>query len=161
MALVAHPTVPFSLSVKLGATNDKTVNKQYQLQAADHAEALDLAGDILVQLQLVSAGAVAGYTINTNYIEDNYVRPTSQDAEYGEEATVTGKILDEPFKTYTIRIPFPRADIFLAAAGRNRDVIDTTDAAVLGYAGLFNSGAAAFVSDGEFTETVEGGRRVS
>lgn len=160
MALIAHPTTPFTLSVKLGATNDKTVTKQYQLQAATHAEAVTVSGDILTQLALVSAGAIAGYSINTNYIEDNYTRPVDQDAEYGEEATITGKILNEPFKTYTLRIPYPRIDLFAAAAGRNRDIIDITDAAVLGYAGLFNSGAAAFVSDGEFTESVEGGRRV-
>lgn len=159
MALV-EATNPFELSVKLGATNDKTITKRYVLQATTAAEAVTVAGDILTQLALVSAGKVVGYSINHVYIEDNYTRPTSEDAEYGEEATITGKILDEPFKTYTLRIPYPLIGLFIASAGRNRDIIDISDAAVLGYAGLFNSGAAAYVSDGEFTETVEAGRRV-
>lgn len=160
MALV-EATFPWELSVSLGATNDKKLTKQYTLQAADAASAATETGNILTQLALVSAGAIVGYKVSQVFIEDNYVRPTSQDAEWGEEATITGKILDEPFKSYTLRVPFPKIDIFVSSAGRNRDIVDISDPAVLGYAGLFNSGAAAYISDGEFTETVEGGRRVN
>lgn len=159
MTLVAA-THPFSLSVTLGATNDKKVTKRFTLQSADAATAATDAADILAQIALVSAGKVVGYSINHDFIEDNYTRPSSQDAEYGEEAIVTGKILDEPFKTFTLRIPYPLASIFVATAGRNRDIIDIANVGLLGYVGLFNTGAAAYVSDGEFTETLEAGRRV-
>lgn len=156
MALV---TAGWELQVSLGATNDRKLPKTYSLQATNKTEADAAAANILAQLALVSAGKVVSYKVYELFEEDNYTRPTDQDAEWGEEAIVTGKILDHPFKSYTLRIPFPKIDIFVASAGKNRDVVDINDVAVIGYVGLFNSGADAYVSDGEFTESIESGRR--
>lgn len=159
MALVAA-SYPYELSVRLGATNDKTVTKRFTLQADTHANALVEAGIILAALANVSAGAIAGYSINTVFIEDAYARPSSEDAEYGEEAILVGRIDGQPLKSYSLRIPFPRIGLFVAAAGRNRDIIDVNDTAVLAWVALFADGGQAYVSDGEFTEGVDNGRRL-
>lgn len=160
MALVAA-SIPFELTVSLGATNDKKLTKTYKLNAVDAAEAATNSADILTRLGNVSAGKVVGYKISHVFVEDNYTRPTSEDAEWGEEAVISGKILDEPFETWTARIPFPLITIFVSSAGKNRDVVDITDVAVIAYKGIFETGSLAYISDGEFAETLEEGRRIN
>jgi hypothetical protein len=159
MALV-ESTNPFSLSVRLGATNDRSVPKRFILQATDETEAAAAAATILTALGNVSAGKIIGYSISHEYVEDNYTRPTDEDAEWGEAAVISGKLLDRPLQSWSQKIPFPKIGLFVASAGKNRDVIDITDAAVVAFANLFHSGNQAFVSDGEFAETLEDGRRL-
>jgi hypothetical protein len=159
MALI-ESEFPWKLRVTLGATNDKKVTKEYVLQATDETEAEAAVTAILAALANVSAGKVVSYGLVHQYEEDNYTRPTSEDAEWGEVAVISGKILDKPLKPWSVQIPFPLIGLFLASAGKNRDVIDITDVAVIAYKNLFGTGNQAFVSDGEYAETLDEGRRL-
>lgn len=151
---------PWYLSVRLGASNDKTLTKRYNLQATDETEAAAAATGVMAALANVSAGVVVGYKIEHEYVNDAYVRPTSDDAEWGEEAVIGGKLLDRPLTSWSVKIPFPKIDIFIGTAGKNRDIVDITDTAVIAYSNLFHTGNEAYVSDGEFAETLEDGRRL-
>lgn len=160
MALVVDA---WKATVTLAASNMKKLTKTYELQAASYVDATAALDDILAQLALVSAGKVVGTSVSEKQYEDAFTPPTSNDAEWGEEALITGPIAGDPFESWNIRIPFPLITLFEGTTGKARDRIDTDNAAVLGYVGLFNSGGAAYISDGEFTSTTGDieGRRVN
>lgn len=146
MALVAQP---YKLNVVLGCKNDKTMSVNYNLTATDESVALTQRGVILTALGNVSAGVVKQTSLILKHEEDAYARPTSADAEYGDSATLTTNIVDLPTKTANIRIPMPKSDIFEDTVGVLMDQVDTGDAAVIAYHGLFTSTGVATISDGE------------
>ncbi len=164
MTLVAS-SIPYTLSVVLYASNGKHITKNYDLQSPDHATALTDAGQIITDLKTVSAGAVASYKLHTNFEDDNFSLPTSDDAEWGEAAMISGKILDHPLKSYTVQIPFPKITLFEDTTGEGRDIVntrfsDTATTHLYGYLANFQTGGTAFVSDGELAETVTKGVRL-
>lgn len=151
---------PWYMSVTLGGLDDSTQTRRYNLVAADATEAETAASAIRSALANVSAGKIISYKIEHVFIEDTYVRPSSQDAEGGEQAVVSGKIDESPLESWSLNIPFPVIGLFLSAEGKNRNVIDITDTDLLAYTALFApSTGSAYISDGEHIGTVEQGRR--
>lgn len=150
----------FGLRVTLGCSNDKKMNLNYELTAADYDEAVTTTTTILTRIGAVSAGAVQGYSITARAVEDAYSRPTSDDAEYGEKASVTVGILDNPLKSANFVIPMPKIGIFVQPLGVNRDVIDVADTDLIAYKNIFGSDALAYISDGEAAENILSGKRV-
>jgi hypothetical protein len=163
MAIVASSPA-FKSTIQLVATNGKSMPVNLSLTAGTYDEAVTAVLAFLTDLAGVSAGNVKSYTITATAIQDALALPTDQDAEYGEAATVTGKMEGNPLKPWTLKIPMPKAGIFVATAGENRDVVDITDAALIAYLANFTStGDVATVSDGEFIDPllVSNGRRVN
>lgn len=159
MAL-AESARPWWMSVTLGGLDDSRQTRRYNLVADDAAAAETAGGTIRAALANVSAGKIIGYKIEHEFVEDTYARPSSQDAEGGEQAYVSGKIDESPLESWSLNIPFPVIGLFLATEGKNRNVIDITDTALLAYTALFApSTGSAYISDGEFIGTVEQGRR--
>lgn len=160
MALVESER-PWYLSVRLAASNAKTTTKRYNLVAANATEAAAAATEVRTRLLAASAGVIVSYTIEQKFVEDAFALPTSDDAEWGEEAILSGKIEGSPLEAATARIPFPKIGLFQGASGAARDTIDIADSAVLGYWGIFvEANAIAYTSDGEYAGLLEKGSRV-
>lgn len=161
MALVAADPA-FKASIQLVATNSKSMPINLSLTATLYADAVTAVTAFLTDLAGVSAGVVKSYTITSTAVEDALALPTDQDAEYGEAASITGTMEGNPLKSWNLRIPMPKAGIFVDTSGLNRDVIDITDAALTAYIANFTSvGDVATVSDGEFVDSILSGRRVN
>jgi hypothetical protein len=160
MAIVAASPA-FRANIGLVASNGKTMSVNLSLTATNYDDAVTAVTAFLVDLALVSAGVVKGYSITSQAVNDGLLLPTSDDAEYGERAMVTGQIADNPLKSYVLYIPMPRIGIF-AGTGPLRDIVDINDADLLAYVQNFTgTGDIATVSDGELVENILSGRRVN
>ncbi len=157
MAFVATDPA-FVLNVTIYASNARKIVKPYNLTAATHADALTDSTTIITALNKVQAGNVSSYSVSTRLENDAFTIPTSDDAEWGESAIVSGKILDKPLKAVSVTIPFPKITIFEDTTGKGRDIIDVdfsneTTTHLSEYLDLFRTGGQATVSDGEILET--------
>ncbi len=157
MAFVAA-TPAYVANFTIYASNGKKIVKPYNLTSADHAAAVTDSAAIMVSLNKVQAGTISAYSIQTKFENDAFTIPTSDDAEWGESAIVSGKILDQPLKSASVTIPFPKITIFEDTTGKGRDIVDTdfsheTTTHINEYLDIFRTGGQATVSDGETLET--------
>lgn len=160
MAIVAANPA-FKANIQLVASNGKTMGVNLPLVAANYADAVTAVTAFLADLAAVSAGVIKGYSISSQAVNDALLLPTSDDAEYGERALITGNINDNPLKSWTLYIPMPRIGIF-AGTGVLRDTVDLLDADLTAYTANYTvGGAVSSVSDGEFIDLVLAGRRVN
>jgi hypothetical protein len=160
MAIVAASPA-FRANIQLVASNGKTMGINLSLVATTYADAVTAVTAFLTDLAGVSAGVVKGYSISSQAVNDAVVLPTSDDAEYGERALITGTMEGNPLKPWTLYIPMPLIGIF-AGTGVLRDTVDINDAALQAYLANFTvEGDVASVSDGEFIDIILSGRRVN
>ncbi len=157
MAMVAADP-PFVLDLTIYASNGRHIVKPYNLAGATYTDASANTAAILAAFADVSAGVVSAYSLKAKFENDAFALPSSNDAEWGEEAIVTGKVLDKPLKPVAVRIPFPKITLFQGTSGKSRDKIDTnfsneTTTHLNAYLDLFRTGGEATVSDGELLET--------
>jgi len=149
----------FEVSITLGGIDDSTQTRTYQLTSADYAEAVTDTTTILGLLAAVSDGAVKGYSITARSVQDAYNRPAVATAERGDAAIVSGEIAGNPLKSWSFSVPYPKVDIFLATAGRNYNVVDIADAALIAYKNIWGVGGQAEISDGEVAGNIVSGKR--
>lgn len=137
----------FFLSVSISDTSGSISTLQYDLQATDAATAATDAVTIIGLLEAVTKSVVTGYSIRQKFFEDTIVLPAS--AENAIKASVTVQLKDTADKG-NFRIPAPVDSIFTSATGAGYNIVDTDNADVQAYAGMFLSLAQASLSDGEF-----------
>jgi hypothetical protein len=147
MALVSDG---FELSVGLIDNGRKVINKVYELNAADNAEAVTAAGAILTALNAITDLAITGYRINEVYIEDALTIPTVLSAQAENIARLSIQLATSPLKKATHDVPGPIDGIFVGAVGTaNYDVVNTAATLLTNYTSLFKASGSAFLSDGE------------
>lgn len=149
MALV---TKGFEVVVSMIDRGSNQTTRTYDLDPDidTYAEAVTAKDDILAALAGVSALAVTGFSIKEKFEENALTIPTTSGAEVSAHAEISGILNGFATKRGTIDIPGPRDTIWVDTTGPNFNVVDTTNAAVLAYAGLFGIAAnLALVSDGE------------
>lgn len=117
----------------------------------DYATAVTARTAILAALANVTDAVVKAHRLNEVYAETGSLAPATV-CEVENIALLNLQIDGEPLKTATVKIPAATADIFVAPGGPSRNVVDPTDADLIVYAELFNTGAECTVSDGESTE---------
>lgn len=151
----------FELDVTLGGIDDSTQTRNYQFDATvtTYAEAVTATATVLAGVAGVSDGVVKGYTIKARSVEDAYNRPSVATAERGDAALVSGEIDGNPLKAWNFSVPFPKQGIFLAAAGKNYNVIDIADTALIAYKDLFSATGPCMISDGEKAGNIVSGKR--
>lgn len=147
------------LSVQL--TDSSGVNsfgKRYQLQAIDAATAAASAAAVIAALQNMTDCPIVSYHYYQEFVEDALSLPSGVEGE--NKALLTFRIDGAPNKSASDSIPGAKEAIFVAATGSGRNVVDTTDAAVVAYTGLFAAAASAYISDGENVSEIKGGKRI-
>lgn len=146
MALVADPV---KISITVVDTGGNTSRKIYPTNlttAVDGLAAIESArDDAVTALNAVTDAVVLRTGILLGESEDT--------AEFGSGeieniASITVNLATAGKKA-TVQIPAPAAGIFQAAEGPNYNVVDGTDAAVLAYLALFETGGDFTLSDGE------------
>lgn len=148
----------FWLTLILSDTQGDTATMLFELQSADFATAVTDKDAILAAISGVSQAIVSSYHLAIVEDEDAFVFPAGADNSI--KARVQFQIVDSVKKARR-DIPSPQNAIFVAPSGPNNNVVDTTNAQVIAFAQLFQTGNQAFISDGEISEFILGGQRVS
>lgn len=148
----------FWLVLTLVDTQGDPSTMEFELSSADFATAVTDKDAILAAISGVSQSIVASYHLKLIEDEDAFVFPVGADNSI--KARLSFQILDSVDKARR-DIPSPQNAIFVAPTGPNNNVVDTTNAAVIAFAQLFQTGGEAFLSDGEISEFLLGGQRVS
>lgn len=132
----------------------------YNLTAATIAAAVTDAATIAGLLAAVTEATIEKYSVGENYVEDAFSYPA--DASNWNKASMK-VALSTAGKYANLTIPAPVDGIFTAASGPGYDVVDASDAALLAYVAIFQSGGQATISDGEVVAAAPAidGRRVS
>lgn len=105
-------------------------------------------GGIIPSLEAVTDAQVVGVAFGVKYEEDtNFFGAAGSEVE--NHALITAKIAGNPGKKANLRVPAPNDGVFLGATGENRNIVDTTDAAMQTWLAFFESGGKMYVSDGE------------
>lgn len=148
----------FWLTTILTDTQGDTATMLWELQGADFAAALVSKDAVLSALSATSGAIVSSYHLSLVEDEDAFVFPTGADNSI--KARIQFQIVDSVKKARR-DIPSPLNGLFVAPSGPNNNVVDTLDAGLIEFAELFQTGGSAFISDGEISEFVLGGQRVS
>jgi hypothetical protein len=128
--------------------NKATVRYKLGETAVDIEAAETVAATLATRLAAVTDAVVLGYTVGEAFDEDtNFLAAAGVQIE--NQALVLAKILDEEEKWAQLRIPAPKIGLFMAATGKNSNIVDPADADLLTYLGSFETGQLAQVSDGE------------
>jgi hypothetical protein len=138
------------------ASGVNKANLSYDIVAADIATAKTNAAALVAEVDNVSQGLVVSYRIGEKFEED-----TDQTAPAGvqiEDLALVSVVLETDNKKYSFKIPAPDPALFLDTTGEDSNVIDTSNANLQNFIGLFTDktgyttpgdDAIALVSDGE------------
>jgi len=138
-------------------SSGKNCTKRFEIgNPADYAAAVAAEAALRPDFVAVTDMAIRSMHLYEEYVEAALAYPASTEKE--NQALLSFEISGMPNKTATMAIPGAKADIFVAATGPNRDIIDTADAAVIAFVANFTSGVF-YVSDGEQAENLIGGVR--
>lgn len=150
MALVSNG---FELVVTLIDRGSNTTTRVFDFTSGvdTYAEAVTETGNVLTALAAVTDCVVAGYSIKEKFEENALTLPAGATAEVSAHAEVSGRLAGYTTKRATVDIPGPKDAIFVSpTVGANYNVVNTANAAVLAYVGLFGTaGNVAYISDGE------------
>lgn len=156
MALVSNG---YWLNVALKDNGGNETTRTYQLNAALIADAITDSAAIIAALNAVTDAVIVSHFFYERFVEDAFAYPAAG-VEVENQALLDFDIVDHPEKSATLTVPAPNIGIFTAATGPGANIVDTTDAAVIAYAALFQAGGEAFISDGEVAASLISGRRI-
>lgn len=155
MALVGGK---FKFSITLLDNGGDKTTRTYDMQAVTQEAAETDAPAILAAIQGVTDAVVVSYSFYEEFVNDALAYPASG-VENQNQALLDFLIVDDPTKHATISIPAPKPGIFMATSGPPAEIIDTADAAVIAFAGLFLAAGQLYLSDGEEADSLAGGHR--
>jgi len=156
MALVADG---FLLAVTLVDNGGNEGTMRYDLRSADHATALTDTAAIIAALNALTNAVIRRYAIHTKYRENAFAYPAAG-VELEDKASLSVS-LDGVDKRANLKIPAPVIGMFAASSGPGANVVDVLDADTLTYVALFETGAEAYISDGEDVDALLSGKRIS
>jgi hypothetical protein len=140
---------PVKISVQVVDTGGNTSRKVYPTSltvAVDGIAAIEAARDAVVAaLNAVTDGVVLKTGILLGQTEDTALFGAG---EIENVALITVNLATQGKKA-VMSIPAPVDGIFVGASGPNYNIVDPTDAAVLAYLALFETGGDFTLSDGE------------
>lgn len=157
MALVSNG---FWLDVELVDYAGNRTSKRYQMTAADYATAITDVAIVMPAIINMTDAVIASYSVQERYVENALSLPATVNP-VSVRAVMTAFIDDAGDKKASFDVPSPKIGIFQAAIGAGADLVDTTDASVLAYKGLFDTGEQLFISDGETLGGLIGGVRTT
>lgn len=158
----------FRMYVTLADNGGNTSTLQYALVAADSVAANLAAADVIAALGNVSDGVIVEYGVTAITANDTPTLPGPA-VQVEDKASLTLNLNTVPRKRANMKIPAPKpgsaTGIFTAESGGGANVVNTSNAALLTYVGLFQTtGGIATISDGDTvsdTTPIDRGRRIS
>lgn len=157
MALVS---TGFVLEVSLVDYGNNTTSKTYQMTAADYDTAITDVAIVMPALINMTDAVIASYSVKEVYQQDALALPSVVNP-VSVKASMTAYINDAGSKKGDFDVPSPRIGIFQTAVGSGADIVDGSDAAVIAYYELFQTGGQLLFSDGEVMGGFIGGVRTS
>ncbi len=168
MAL-AYPTGPTVIRLTLTDDGGKTSVKDFVVPTTVWNPASDLMTAIVaIRDNLVTAvNAVTDALITDTFIvvteKESLILPAAE-CKIWDLASIVTNLAGGEGKKATIQMPCPNIGIFVAATGPNKNVVDTSDTALLAYIDEFQTTGGNFtISDGEFiddTTPLQSGKRI-
>lgn len=156
MALVADG---FTGYITLVDNGSNTTTKSFMLTSADAATASSDMAAIVAALTAVTDATVVSYGATAVMVNDAVSLPASG-VQVEDQALLTLGIVGHPTKSGTLTIPAPKPAIFVATSGKNANVVDLANSALVTYIALFQSSGKAYISDGEVAAAAKEGKRV-
>lgn len=158
MALVNRGTSGWFLTVSLKDQQADPTTMSFELQATDSLSAITARDAIVAALTARSKSVVVSTYMAFIQDEASVVIPTN-----GADNSIKARIAWQKAGggVATQDIPAPADDTWVAASGKNNNIVDGS---VFGaWAALFASGGSAYISDGEFLTATPflDGQRVS
>jgi hypothetical protein len=143
---MALQSTGFRLKATLVDQGGNKATREFFLTAADYAAAQTAATAILAALASVTQALVRDYHLGEWFEEDTDVFGSG---EIENIASLSARIDSSEIKYATVLIPAPADGLFQEATGPLYNVIDPSDAAVVAYLALWQTGQSATLSDGE------------
>lgn len=156
MALVADG---FTLNVTVVDNGGNEGTLRYDLRAALYADAVTASSAIIAALNAITNAVIRRYAIHTKFREDAFAYPAAG-VELEDKASLSVSLAGVD-KRANLKVPAPVIGMFTAASGPGANIIDVLDADTLTYVALFESGAEAYISDGEDVDALLSGKRIS
>ena len=136
---------------------DKGANlsiKTYQLQATDDAEAATAAAAFVTAYQTMTECFIPTYKVSRVMSDPLIVGvPSSDLAMNSVQAVVSGSLVVSALKRASFVVNGPKATVFVATSGPNRNVVAVSAAPTNAFIGAFKGGGQVFISDGELFAT--------
>lgn len=141
----------FTFIINVKDNGDNQSKFVFDMTAADYATAIADIPVIVAAVQGVTAAPISSYSLSQRWVQDAFGYPASG-VHVEDRAEIIARILDDPVKTAKFYIPAPQADLFVGLAGPDANRINTAAPDLVTFAGLYQAGAEAFISDGENLE---------
>ncbi len=169
MAL-AYPSGPTTIRLTLTDDAGKTSVKDFVVPTT----VWNPASDLLTAIAAIRDNLVTAVdAITDSLITDTFIVVTEKESlalpaaecKITDLASFVVNLAGGEGKKSTMQMPAPNIGIFVAATGPNKNVVDTTDAALNTYVDEFQTTGGSFtISDGEFvddTTPLVAGKRIS
>jgi len=152
----------FSLEVTLVDNGANTTTRSFELRGADITEATANSATIISALTAVTDGVISGYSIRQIFVNDALSLPAGLEVQAEVSASMTCFVADSGNKKSNYRIPMPKSAIMVGVIGKNANIVNTANTAVLAFHELYHpTNGKAYLSDGEFAGGLIDGVRVS
>lgn len=112
------------------------------------AQAITALDNLIAALTPLTKATLFSYSVVVKNVENAFTYPVGG-VEVEDRALVVCPITDKPESTYTMDIPAPIDALFIAGSGPQRNIVNTTNAALLGYGAYFGATGSFVVSDGD------------
>lgn len=155
MALVS---TGYWMTVTIADAGADTSTLTFQMTAPDAATAATDSATVLAALNAITDGIIFGYSLQERFEENNVIYPSG--GEEVENKVSFTFLLANSNKRANRKIPAPTIGIFDDISGPGRNVVDSTDADVVTFATLFESGNELLLSDGQNSQRLLSGKRV-
>lgn len=158
MALVAGL---FGMSVSFLDNGMNVVSREYMMDPAlvtTYAEAEAAALDILPDVVGMTDAAIPQYRVFQVYQENALAIPGTG-VQVENQASMTLLLTSPGNEKANLNIPAPKPAIFVATSGKQANIVNMGNAAVLAFIGNFFAGENFTVSDGEKVARAVDGKR--
>lgn len=151
---MALTSIGFFYTVTLIDEDLNETTREFQLTSADYAAAVTDGAAIITALVAVSEAKVAKTAITQKFNESALTPPTN-DMPISEVVSITTLIDGAGTKKANYDIPMPKDAIM------SGNSLITSNAQVIAYHALYQTGGEALLSDGEVAGTLQKGVRVT
>lgn len=149
---------PFELVVSFADNSGEVVTRNYRLQDTDYADILTGLSSWIPTIAATTDDVIVSYFVKSIFVNDAIVLPAAG-VQSENQAIISGKIEGQPLESFTVTIPAPKIGVFTATSGKGANIVNQAASIVTSFMGLFASGGAFYVSDGEFPAAGWSGKR--
>ena len=153
MAFVAQG---WDLVIAMKDRGDKNTTRTYRFvdtdDAGDASALFSAATAAITKFNAVSDMKVYQYSVKKVFVDDAFSLSTSPTSDRSTHAEISAVIYGKPNKHAIVEIPGPKDTVFVdgLVSGADTDIVDTENADVLAFVGLFTqAGNQFYISDGE------------